>query len=802
MTSAAPEPFRKRYASRVLLPGAVILILTGALCWGGIIAAGRGADKLSLDAQKGEVFRAATGSLDRLTLAQESIALCEECIKEAGSPSPDGAWLNERIASPLFDLYDAHETYIIDANGRPVHAAVRGRQAPPSAYERVAPALDRFVKLTRGKIKRASGKSNLNERLPGAAPEPFVLPPLPGYSEPLTFVPTVKTSPDVVHSSDLVRIGDRVALASVMRMGRTSAADPLGAAPAPLLVNLRYLDADFLKQVSSENFLINPRLSDADEPTEGEASVPILNSDGVPLTNLIWKPQLLGHVVAKGLLIPAAGMFIIVLLMIFLMSLKLRRAMRQDEDRMAELKQAHFDLERTHVELKAQEAQAHHLAYHDVLTGLANRALFNDKCEQALTRARHGEPMAILLLDLDRFKNVNDRFGHLVGDALIQEVGKRLSRVLDAPNVIARLGGDEFAILLEQGSLVASIESTLEGILHDLQQPYDVLGNQAHIGVSIGVVLAPDYGTDRTDLMRKADIALYRAKDEGRNCYRFFTEAMDETVQLRAGLESDLRHALDTATGLSVHYQPLIDSKRGKVGGLEALLRWDHPTRGSILPQMFVPVAEQTGLIGPLGDWVIEEACKVAKEWPELSISVNLSPIQFCDEGFAERTCELVREAGIRANQIEFEVTESVVLDRNDSVRGALRRLRSEGFRIALDDFGTGYSSLSYLRDFEIDRIKIDRSFVQGLGHTNDADAIVTAVVTLGHAMGLQVTAEGVETSGQEDFLRAAGCNVLQGFLFSRAVPSQELQGSLRDLAVWMAASASANAQSRLVVPR
>jgi EAL domain-containing protein (putative c-di-GMP-specific phosphodiesterase class I) len=244
-------------------------------------------------------------------------------------------------------------------------------------------------------------------------------------------------------------------------------------------------------------------------------------------------------------------------------------------------------------------------------------------------------------------------------------------------------------------------------------------------------------------------------------------------------LESDLRVALASGVGLSVHYQPLVDSKGGKVCGLEALLRWHHPSRGWIAPQLFVPVAEETGLIGALGDWVLGEACKVARDWPNLSIAVNLSPIQFCDESFAERTCAMVREAGVRANQIEFEVTESVVLDQNDGVRGSLRRLRSEGFRIALDDFGTGYSSLSYLRDFEVDRIKIDRSFVQGLGQTLDAGAIVTAVVTLGHAMGLQVTAEGVETSDQEDFLRSAGCNVLQGFLFSRAVPAHQLRGSL-----------------------
>ncbi len=323
------------------------------------------------------------------------------------------------------------------------------------------------------------------------------------------------------------------------------------------------------------------------------------------------------------------------------------------------------------------------------------------------------------------------------------------------------------------------IEPTLDRILEQMRLPFEITGNQAHVGVSIGVAVAPEYGTDRTELMRKADIALYRAKDEGRDCYRFFSESMDESVQLRAVLESELRSALASGEGLGVHYQPVIDSGERKVIGFEALLRWHHPGRGWISPEIFVPVAEETGLITPLGDWVLHETCAVAREWPELTIAVNMSPTQFCDEGLADRLCAIVREAGVSPCQFELEVTEGVVLDQNETVRGALRRLRAEGFRVALDDFGTGYSSLRYLRDFEVDKIKIDKSFIQSLGHTMDAGAIVTAVVTLGRAMGLQVTAEGVETADQESFLRSAGCSQLQGFLFSRAVPMSELRRSM-----------------------
>ena len=765
--------FEKRFRKRVLLPGAMILLITAVLCGFGMMFAARGTDAMSMLGQQLQVWQASSHAMDELSVAQESVGLCDECIRQAAAGAPDEAWLDDNVGFRLFDLYGVQETYVLDRDGRPVYAVVGRHHVAPSAYQRVAATADRFVKLARGEIKRPMGRSNLNERLPGSPPAPMVFPPMPGFTDqPTTVYPSVRTTPSVLHATDLARIGDRLAFVSAMQMTRVTSKNPRGDVNAPMLVNIRYLDDAFLAGASKQYYLPNARIAFSPKLRATETSTPLMNSDGVPLANMFWTPILTGKQVIRNLLPPAGMMFGVVALLVLLMSLKLRGAMKRDDERVGEL-------ERAHLELKAKEAHAHHLAYHDVLTGLPNRARFNDRADQALLRARHGEAMAVLLLDLDRFKNVNDRFGHLAGDELIQEVAKRLSRELKEPDAVARLGGDEFAILLHGKDLEAGVEVTLDCILDALHMPYEIFGNQAHVGVSIGVAPAPDCGTDRTDLMRKADIALYRAKDEGRDCYRFFTEEMDETVQLRASLESDLRAALASGEGLSVHYQPLVDSTGRKVTGLEALVRWDHPQRGAVPPQLFVPVAEETGMISMLGDWVMGEACGVARDWPNLSIAINLSPIQFCDEGFADRLCKIVREAKVSPHQIELEVTEGVVLDQNETVRGALRRLRQEGFRIALDDFGTGYSSLSYLRDFEVDRIKIDKSFVQSLGHTVDAGAIVTAVVTLGHAMGLQVTAEGVETADQENFLRSAGCNVLQGFLFSKAVPATELRASM-----------------------
>jgi diguanylate cyclase (GGDEF)-like protein len=756
MAAEIQESFEKRFRMRVVLPGLAILLITAGLCTVGLITAGRSADALTREGHTYEATRAIMREMDQVATAQEAVGLCERCIEAVTSGDLDQNWYAVRIAARLFALYDISETHVLDERDRPMFTAVQGHAASTRIYERIAPRVQRLVDLTRGRTQRPDGLSNWNERLPHSPIPPFNI---------------ARTSPGTVHATDLLRIGERVGIVSVMRMVAGDARAP-GADKAPLLVNVRWFDASLLARLRSPDVLAYPRFSDVPRAEPGEIGMRVRDSQGTPVTNLFWRPELPAAETIRSLLPLVGALLAAIALLVIVLGLKLRRLMLRDDERIEEL-------ERAHLELKAKEAQAHHLAYHDVLTGLPNRALFNDNADKAMARARHGIPVAVLLLDLDRFKNVNDRFGHFAGDALIQEVARRLTRLVGRADAVARLGGDEFAILLQDQDLQDSLETMLNRILEDLRRPYDILGHQAHIGVSIGVALAPDCGTDRSDLMRKADIALYRAKDEGRDCYRFFTAQMDETVQLRAVLEADLRAAIASGTGLTVHYQPLIDIRASTVSGLEALLRWHHPTRGWIPPHMFVPVAEETGLIGALGDWVLARACEVAREWPGLSIAVNLSPVQFCDEHFVERVCGIVRAAGVPARQIEFEVTESVVLDQNDSVRAQLRQLRAEGFRVALDDFGTGYSSLGQLREFEVDRIKIDRSFIQSLWQNADAGAIISAVVTLGHAMGLQVTAEGVETADQQDFLKVTGCNVMQGFLFSRPVPAHQLRDSL-----------------------
>jgi len=436
-----------------------------------------------------------------------------------------------------------------------------------------------------------------------------------------------------------------------------------------------------------------------------------------------------------------------------------------------------LDLSQSLLKLGASEAQAQHLAFHDVLTGLPNRALVEDRLTQALAAAtRHDQRVALLLLDLDRFKIINDTWGHHAGDDLIIEVARRLSHLVRASDTVGRIGGDEFIIVMPEVENIGQVQALAQRIIAALGEPYQLVGNELWVGVSIGLALAPRDGIDRLELMRKADIALYEAKNGGRGQYRQFEKVMDESLRTRQQIAADLRQALVTYDGLAVWYQPLMEISGQRIVGLEALLRWHHPQRGDVSPADFIAIAEETGMIIPLGEWVLREACKTALKLPQVIVAVNVSPVQFRASGFVERMIEIVQSEGADPQRLELEITEGVLIEDEHEARNSIIALRDAGFRIALDDFGTGYSSLNYLSTFPVDKIKIDRSFTQSLGVAENSTAIVESVVRLGHAMGLTVTAEGVETEGQKNALADAGCNELQGYLFSRAVPLSEIE--------------------------
>jgi diguanylate cyclase (GGDEF)-like protein/PAS domain S-box-containing protein len=424
---------------------------------------------------------------------------------------------------------------------------------------------------------------------------------------------------------------------------------------------------------------------------------------------------------------------------------------------------------------QAMALQMTHSAEHDFLTGLPNRTLVNDRVNQAIAYGeRHGKKVAVLFLDLDGFKHINDSLGHPTGDRLLQSVAKRLVDCVRGSDTVSRQGGDEFVVLLSEVGQPADAAITARRMLAAVAEAHSLDQHDLYVTASIGVSVYPDDGTDAETLIKNADTAMYQAKENGRQNYQFFKPAMNVRAVERQSIEENLRRALERQE-FTLCYQPKVDLRTGRITGAEALLRWTHPTRGLIPPVQFIPVAEDCGLILPIGNWVLREACKQARIWldaglPLTTMAVNISAMEFRNEGFLGGVFTILKETGLNPRSLELELTESVLMKRAESSQTILKALRSRGVQIAVDDFGTGYSSLSYLRKFPIDALKIDQSFVRQITTTPEETTIVTAVIGMGRSLKLRVIAEGVETREELGFLRAQKCDEAQGYYFSRPV--------------------------------
>lgn len=566
-------------------------------------------------------------------------------------------------------------------------------------------------------------------------------------------------------NADYARVTNRAAALAVGNIQRDD-----NALPRFRLVSLKFLDDGYLAGLAERNQLQGLHFSDGTPQPGTGARYLLIAQAGEAVGYLNWIPSRPGAQMLRTIG-PSIGLAVLAISLLCLYMVR-------------RLWNSSVNLSQSMLRLGASEAQAQHLAFHDVLTGLPNRALVEDRLTQALALAtRHDQRVALLLIDLDRFKTINDTHGHHAGDELIIAVAQRLSRIVRASDTVGRIGGDEFIVVMPDVDNIGQVHSLAQRIIDELSEPFTLFGSDVWSGASIGLALAPKDGVDRLELMRKADIALYEAKSGGRGTYRQFERAMDESVRTRQTIAADLRTALHTHQGLEVWYQPLMDIGGQQMVGIEALLRWHHPTRGLIAPAEFIAIAEETGLIIPLGEWVLAEACITQQRFPELLVAVNVSPVQFRSTGFVERVMAIVSQNGGDPERLELEITEGVLIEDEREARAIIVELRDAGFRIALDDFGTGYSSLNYLSNFPVDKIKIDRSFTQSLGVAENSVAIVESVVKLGHAMGLMVTAEGVETPGQMSALADAGCNQLQGYLFSQAVPADQLAALMKTIA-------------------
>jgi diguanylate cyclase (GGDEF)-like protein len=428
-------------------------------------------------------------------------------------------------------------------------------------------------------------------------------------------------------------------------------------------------------------------------------------------------------------------------------------------------------------ERRKAEARIAYMAHHDGLTDLPNREFYQERLKQALERGTPpGKHVAVMCIDLDLFKNVNDSFGHPMGDRLLQSVAERLKAQTGSRDLAARLGGDEFAVILGAGVSPNEASDFANRLIAMLSAPYEIDGNELVIGASIGIALSPGDGASSEELMKNADMALYRAKQHGGGVHRFFEKEMDRQAQKRRDLEHDLRRAFAHGE-FELHYQPLVDVASNRISGFESLLRWRSPDKGMISPADFIPVAEDIGLIVPLGEWVLREACNEAAKWPDdIKVAVNLSAVQFRSRNLVQVVVSALAQSGLAPTRLELEITESILLAETETNLATLHQLRGLGVSISMDDFGTGYSSLSYLRSFPFDKIKIDRSFVKDLAERPDCVAIVRAISGLGRSLNITTTAEGVETTDQLDWLRAEGCNQVQGFLFSAAKPASEIE--------------------------
>jgi diguanylate cyclase (GGDEF)-like protein/PAS domain S-box-containing protein len=431
-----------------------------------------------------------------------------------------------------------------------------------------------------------------------------------------------------------------------------------------------------------------------------------------------------------------------------------------------------------------------HLAHYDALTDLPNRVLFREQIERELERANQSEQFALLYIDIDEFKGINDSLGHHVGDELLKTVASRIRDCIKDNDLIARLGGDEFAVIQTAVGSVADVEAFVTRVYEAIRRPCECLGHQLSTDASIGIAIAPRDGTDLDQLIKNADLAMYAAKSSGRRLHRYFEAAMDASAKARLTMEQDLRQTLVDG-GFEVHYQPLVDLANGEVTACEALLRWRHPDRGMVSPAEFIPVAEDTGLINEIGDWVLRTACAEAATWPDhIRLAVNVSPVQLKCQTLALRIAGALATSGLKPSRLELEITEAVLIRDDEAALAILHQLRDIGVRIALDDFGTGYSSLSYLKRFPFDKIKIDRCFVSDITEADGSSPIVQAVVNIAGALNMTTAAEGVETDAQRTLLRELGCTEMQGYLFSAAKPGAEVRklfGAAREAAAVVA---------------
>jgi diguanylate cyclase (GGDEF)-like protein len=694
----------------------VLLVLTGAILTTRYDAINRMHDERAID----NGFRQ---RLDEFAVSVVPQTSWDDAVSHVAN-RPDPAWMDRNIAAYLHSIGGIDHVFVIGSDDRSVLYAARGGvRSGLGAYVPFA----RQVRAMLPAIRQAEARR--------------VLPVQPSSTAMVT-TPIQQAGVAVIDDQPYMLVVSLVQ----PDFGTVRPAGPR----APVVVAARPVDAGVLSQFGSRYQLDGLGLSGVQPADDDLARISLQDATGRDALWLTWPDRAPGRALMRTLLPPLGTMIMLLSLVSWLF---LRRS------------------ESIASELIASEARARHLAFHDTLTQLPNRAMMFDRLRIALASARRTKSaLAVHCLDLDRFKEVNDTLGHQAGDELIRKVADMLTALCRETDTVARLGGDEF-VIIQPDTNASGAAILAERVLKVLKDPIELAFGIVEIGVSIGTTLVANPETDANEALRQADLALYESKEGGRNRMTFFELEMDAAVRMRRALETDLRKALNESS-LEMVYQPQIDHK-GQVSGMEALLRWPHPERGMIAPAVFIPLAEESGLILDLGEFVFRRVFEETKGWKK-RVAVNVSALQLRSPTFMSMLTQLVAEFRVDATNYEIEITETALLGDDGVTRNNIIMLKQEGFTIALDDFGTGYSSLSTLQKFEVDKIKIDRSFIRNLEADNEADALIDAIIQLGRALKLNIVAEGVETEGQRDRLMASGCNMYQGYLASRPVSAFE----------------------------
>ncbi|MBI4273967.1 MAG: EAL domain-containing protein [Rhizobiales bacterium] len=708
---------------------AIVCIIAAAL------TSAQRADEVALNHEKRLFAKSITNHGERVLRELESIAVSERAVRSIRL-SFDSVAVHQRIGLWLKTFFDHDFVFVADSSGGLVYALLGRNSVDPSWFNSVLPDLKPVLDYTR------TGK-------------------LPANAAPVAQTKSAASSGSGprLRSALVQKFMDRPAVvAAAMIVPFESDTQEQDTHTAPTVISVKFIDDEVLGEIAFRLQLANLRQVAAQPTGKDDFSFDIFDYQGHPIVRFAWTPKRPGAEIVQSvtpfIAIALAG-FALLAALIF-------GYMRRSAETIA-----------------AGEKRLRYLALHDPLCGLPNRNLFGERLENAIGEVhRDGGTAAVFYIDLDHFKDVNDTLGHHIGDELIRNVTLRLTSALREDDIVARLGGDEFAVLTHTSPDQAHLNTIANRIIATLCAPYSISDHTIVIGASIGIAVIDSRAGVAADIMRYADMALYRAKNEGRNRACIYDAAMDADLSHRKLLENDLREAIENDE-LRLLYQPIVNASGEKTIGIEALARWYHPVHGDIPPADFIPIAEHSGLIIQLGDWVLRRACLDGDAWPGLTIAVNVSPLQFRRADFVDVVERILSETEFNPTRLELELTESTLLGNVDSAESAMHRLKASGVRLALDDFGTGYSSLAYLRRFPFDKLKVDRSFVRSVEKAADAAAVVHAIVSLGRGLGMKVTAEGVENAQQQLFLRAAGVHFMQGYRFGMPMTAEEITARL-----------------------